>query len=710
MQLKAFIQRNSFNPILDNTYNAKSGKKLDDIIENQVNIVGVVFAYQLVLILLSILLGLLVPYLSNFYQGWYKKLTAVALNKNKTSETLLTTFAGIGVILAIYVLCLNSLALNNYLKNSSVLKMISSDLHHITPVIFAFDIIFIVFIIIMCVCDFVSYCRVHEWKTVFSLAIILFCMIILVNHFPFITIAFLNDPYHAGSIFIFYVVSFLLVLSVVELLVLTIVKKINGTRFTDKNTNIIRIIHKGTYLSWRKQTDLKEKDTNQNNPKRSCLSCCSKQSDLEEKGTRTNNPKRSCLSCCSKQSDLEEKGTRTNNPKRSCLSCCSKQSDLEEKSTKKNNPQKTCLSCCSKQSNSRSKNAEENSPKAEDLNTKDYYISFAEWKVEEEPACSKLKSPDLDPKPESDTKQNSAKASDEDTQDTITELDTEEDPDQNPQVVTNQDANSHLKIDTRPVTTGSAPNPESSAKDNENDLVEVPKGIILEAVDVTVSTVDLELLRGKVKKGKLWNVQFEVKPDELKKFKQRCEEQELSQSHKNGDFYVAVQLILDNKKQISADGKCKYESLYVKLTKSEEPEKLLIKEVELTNSSETLSLRQRCMILPCMVILICLTLFGIVFTAAYLVVIPINGSISDAPNRLIGVYQTIFLLLGIYIGYKTFFKRKISLQYVVENSVKSLSSDKEIDDNRWSLMSKEEKLAEFYKTKAEMIKSRAENP
>lgn len=38
-----------------------------------------------------------------------------------------------------------------------------------------------------------------------------------VTHGPLIVIAHLNDAYHAGSIFVFYVVSFLILLIVVEI-------------------------------------------------------------------------------------------------------------------------------------------------------------------------------------------------------------------------------------------------------------------------------------------------------------------------------------------------------------------------------------------------------------------------------------------------------------------------------------------------------------
>lgn len=46
-------------------------------------------------------------------------------------------------------------------------------------------------------------------------------------------------------------------------------------------------------------------------------------------------------------------------------------------------------------------------------------------------------------------------------------------------------------------------------------------------------------------------------------------------------------------------------------------------------------------------------------TTATLVVIPISRAFSDAPNRLLGVYETVIFVAGAYIAYKGSFKKKI---------------------------------------------------
>ena len=81
--------------------------------------------------------------------------------------------------------------------------------------------------------------------------------------------------------------------------------------------------------------------------------------------------------------------------------------------------------------------------------------------------------------------------------------------------------------------------------------------------------------------------------------------------------------------------------------------------------------------------------------AAALVVIPISSSVSDTPNRLLGFYQTIFVLGGAYLVYRNFFKKKTTLESVVKEKEDSIF----INNNqnvRWEGLSNNEKVAEFY--------------
>ncbi len=96
-----------------------------------------------------------------------------------------------------------------------------------------------------------------------------------------------------------------------------------------------------------------------------------------------------------------------------------------------------------------------------------------------------------------------------------------------------------------------------------------------------------------------------------------------------------------------------------------------------------------------------LFIIGIVAVlTSYFVIIPINRSISDAPNRLVGIYESAIVLVGAYIAYKAFFKAKKYLESSVikrENPLTRESKDK------WKDMSDEEKLAEFYSAVVDII-------
>lgn len=85
---------------------------------------------------------------------------------------------------------------------------------------------------------------------------------------------------------------------------------------------------------------------------------------------------------------------------------------------------------------------------------------------------------------------------------------------------------------------------------------------------------------------------------------------------------------------------------------------------------------------------------------SYFVIIPINRSISDAPNRLIGIYESAIVLVGAYIAYKAFFKAK---KYLESSVVKRENSLTQESKDQWKEMSDEEKLAEFYSAVVDII-------
>lgn len=91
--------------------------------------------------------------------------------------------------------------------------------------------------------------------------------------------------------------------------------------------------------------------------------------------------------------------------------------------------------------------------------------------------------------------------------------------------------------------------------------------------------------------------------------------------------------------------------------------------------------------------LLTLLLAGMV-TAA-LVIIPISNAFSDIPNRLIGFYQSAFILIGAYLIYRNFFKRKPSIESVVKKREKCIPN-KQMDDGTWRDLSKNERVEQFY--------------
>ena len=101
--------------------------------------------------------------------------------------------------------------------------------------------------------------------------------------------------------------------------------------------------------------------------------------------------------------------------------------------------------------------------------------------------------------------------------------------------------------------------------------------------------------------------------------------------------------------------------------------------------------------------LIVLALIGL--TTAALVVIPISKAFSDAPNRIVGFYQTAIVVVGVYFAYKGFFKKKPTLETAIKKRIKHIldhGSDKN-KNKKWKRLSKDEKVAAFYDYVVELI-------
>ena len=94
-----------------------------------------------------------------------------------------------------------------------------------------------------------------------------------------------------------------------------------------------------------------------------------------------------------------------------------------------------------------------------------------------------------------------------------------------------------------------------------------------------------------------------------------------------------------------------------------------------------------------MVILLFLSMMAIL--ACYFVLIPINMSISNAANRLVGIYQSIFVVVGATVAYKTLFGQSSGIQVAVKERRSPLTGGDQ-ENSRWRSLSDQEKVDEFY--------------
>ena len=93
----------------------------------------------------------------------------------------------------------------------------------------------------------------------------------------------------------------------------------------------------------------------------------------------------------------------------------------------------------------------------------------------------------------------------------------------------------------------------------------------------------------------------------------------------------------------------------------------------------------------------------IVLIACVLIFVPINDALSDAPNRLVGFYQSVLVLLGAYIVYKKYFKKKPSVERVVKKRRKHIPTDRVTTDEEWQQLSKDERVAAFYSRIVDLV-------
>ena len=88
--------------------------------------------------------------------------------------------------------------------------------------------------------------------------------------------------------------------------------------------------------------------------------------------------------------------------------------------------------------------------------------------------------------------------------------------------------------------------------------------------------------------------------------------------------------------------------------------------------------------------------------ACYFVLIPINMSISNVADRLVGIYHSVVIIVGLLFTYRTLFKSEQSgIKEAVTERKKPLTEGAQ--DEEWRSMSDKEKLDEFYSTVVDIV-------
>ena len=102
------------------------------------------------------------------------------------------------------------------------------------------------------------------------------------------------------------------------------------------------------------------------------------------------------------------------------------------------------------------------------------------------------------------------------------------------------------------------------------------------------------------------------------------------------------------------------------------------------------------------IVMVLLFLSLLTILACYLVLIPINMSISNAADRLVGIYQSVVVIVGALFVYRTLFKSEPSgIQEAVTGRKKPLTESAQGEE--WRSMSDKEKLDEFYSTVVDIV-------
>jgi hypothetical protein len=242
LQLKAHVQGQSIFPLIDNTYSAKAVNKdtLDKMLRSHGSkITEIVVSLQCLLFVFILVAVITVAIAHGCSHKWYKTLqkisTANVHLRTKQASILAVVIVSYVIISYIIALDIAALARHDRPFNDHVLaiynKNQSGPIYNIHFIVSAFDFLGALFLLGMTIVSIILHVRPCQncsvcCNTFFFLVLSTLGLICcIVTHVPFIAIAYLNDAYHAGSIFAFYTIISLILFAVVELLIVSCQKK-----------------------------------------------------------------------------------------------------------------------------------------------------------------------------------------------------------------------------------------------------------------------------------------------------------------------------------------------------------------------------------------------------------------------------------------------------------------------------------------------------
>ena len=236
MQLRIYIEQYQIRPSIDDTYQAEAvnedtlGALFEEKASQLINIVIVLQTLGVILILVSVAMIAVCTIKGKQGQRLYR--VEIKHKPAISKQAILISASVNGMVFLLYAIALDIAAI--YYRNNSLLSDLETInhkdkigrpfdiLYNLPIVVVVFDAVAALPCIIALFVVIVHFCYKGSDKNSYSIlqlykVILLGPMLSLAAHSPFIAIAYINDAYYAGSIFIYYVVIFFACFAAVHL-------------------------------------------------------------------------------------------------------------------------------------------------------------------------------------------------------------------------------------------------------------------------------------------------------------------------------------------------------------------------------------------------------------------------------------------------------------------------------------------------------------